>query len=160
VSGRFLLGILSDLHKWHLDEQLYIQDNRTKIGGKTIYHPGFQRVWTNNYPVSGDNVLKWVAFQQILRKWHRKLSKVRLFVTLATRFVIHMYQCFIECVQTGEFMHVYNAIIVLKEMLPVFPLASVTDTGGALDTAMDKLLETEERGDLKILGRAYVKSIC
>ena len=56
-------------------------------------------------------------------------------------------------------MHVYNAIIVLKEMLPVFPLASVTDTGAAIDVAMDKLLETEERGDLKILGRAYVKSV-
>ncbi|KAM6495643.1 Transcription factor/nuclear export subunit protein 2 domain containing protein [Amanita muscaria] len=140
--GRFLLGILTDLHKWNLDEQLYSQDNRTKVGGKTIHHPGFQRVWSYNNPVPVDNVLKWVAFQQILRKWHRKLGK-----------------CFIECIQTGEFMHVYNAIIVLKEVLPVFPLASVTDTGGAIDAAMDKLLETEERGDLKILGRAYSASL-
>ncbi|KAF8639741.1 hypothetical protein AX17_001003 [Amanita inopinata Kibby_2008] len=139
--GRFLLGILSDLHKWHLDEQLYMQDNRTKVGGKTVHHPGFQRVWSNN-SVSGDNVLKWVGFQQILRKWHRKLGK-----------------CFIECIQTGEFMHVYNAVIVLKEILPVFPLASVTDTGAAIDTAVDKLLESEERGDLKILGRAYSASL-
>ncbi|PFH52601.1 hypothetical protein AMATHDRAFT_74079 [Amanita thiersii Skay4041] len=139
--GRFLLGILSDLHKWHLDEQLYLQDNRTKVGGKTVHHPGMQRAWSNNLD-SGDNVLKWGNFQQILRKWHRKLAK-----------------SFIECVQTGEFMHVYNAIIVLKEVLPVFPLASVTDTGAAIDTAMDKLLETEERGDLKILGRAYSASL-
>lgn len=52
-------------------------------------------------------------------------------------------------------MHVYNAIIVLKEMLPVFPLAEVShETGSTLDQAMDKFLETEERGDLKILGRA------
>ena len=50
-------------------------------------------------------------------------------------------------------MHVYNAIIIM-EILPVFPLASVTDTGAAIDGAMDKLLETEDRGDLKILGRA------
>jgi THO complex subunit 2 len=54
-------------------------------------------------------------------------------------------------------MHVYNAIIVLKEILPVFPLADVSpDTGTTLDQAMDKFVETEERGDLKILGRAYV----
>jgi THO complex subunit 2 len=53
-------------------------------------------------------------------------------------------------------MHVYNAIIVMKEILPVFPLAAVTDTGASLDAAMDRFLETEERGDLKILGRAYV----
>lgn len=63
-------------------------------------------------------------------------------------------QCFTECIQTGEFMHVYNAIIVMKEILPVFPLVAVFDTGAAIDHAMDHFLETEERGDLKILGRA------
>lgn len=51
-------------------------------------------------------------------------------------------------------MHVYNAIIVLKEIITVFPLADVTDTGAGLDITMDRFLETEERGDLKILGRA------
>jgi THO complex subunit 2 len=52
-------------------------------------------------------------------------------------------------------MHVYNAIIVLKEILPVFPLAEVSfDTGHTLDQAMDRFLETEERDNLKILGRA------
>jgi THO complex subunit 2 len=55
-------------------------------------------------------------------------------------------------------MHVYNAIIVMKEILPVFPLSAVLDTGASLDSAMDRFLETEERGDLKILGRAYVFS--
>lgn len=74
-KGRFLLGVLSDLAKWHTDEQLYIQDNRTKIGGKTVYHPGLQRSWVNK-TVSSENLLKWVAFQQIHRKWHRKLAKV------------------------------------------------------------------------------------
>jgi THO complex subunit 2 len=53
-------------------------------------------------------------------------------------------------------MHVYNAIIVMKEILPVFPLADVLDTGASLDSAIDRWVETEERGDLKILGRAYV----
>lgn len=48
----------------------------------------------------------------------------------------------------------YNAIIVLKEILPVFPLAEVANEGAALDRAMDQFVETEERGDLKILGRA------
>lgn len=65
-----------------------------------------------------------------------------------------LVQSFVECIQTGEFMHVYNAIIVLKEIITVFPLAEVTDTGAGLDITMDRFLETEERGDLKILGRA------
>ena len=66
----------------------------------------------------------------------------------------YSFQCFIECIQTGEFMHVYNAIIVLKEILDVFPLASVLDVGSSIDAAMDRFIETEERGDLKILARS------
>ncbi|KAG1766234.1 hypothetical protein EV702DRAFT_1257169 [Suillus placidus] len=56
--------------------------------------------------------------------------------------------------EATEFMHVYNTIIVLKEILPVLPLDAVGDAGPAIDTAMEKFLEKEERGDLKILGRA------
>ena len=56
-------------------------------------------------------------------------------------------------------MHVYNTIIVLKEILPVFPIASINEHAGpALDIAIDKFVEKEERGDLKILGRAYAAS--
>jgi len=51
-------------------------------------------------------------------------------------------------------MHAYNAIIVLKEILLVFPLAVCTDVGPVLDQVMQTFLEKEERGDLKILGRA------
>jgi len=51
-------------------------------------------------------------------------------------------------------MHVYNAIIVLKEILPVFPLGAVSEYGPVIDNMIDKLVEGEERGDLKILSRA------
>ena len=57
-------------------------------------------------------------------------------------------------------MHVYNAIIVLKEVLPVFPVAVASGTAGySLVTVLDRLLEKEERGDLKILARAYHASL-
>ena len=62
-----------------------------------------------------------------------------------------------DCIQTNEFMHVYNAIIVLKEILPVFPLSAVIDlTGPPLNQVIETFIEKEERGDLKILARAYV----
>ena len=51
-------------------------------------------------------------------------------------------------------MHVYDAIIVLKEILLVLPLAACTDVGPVLDQVMQTFLEKEECGDLKILGRA------
>ena len=56
-------------------------------------------------------------------------------------------------------MHVYNAIIVLKEILPVFPLADVTSVGSEVQAVMDRLIETEERSDLKILARAYAAGL-
>jgi THO complex subunit 2 len=63
-------------------------------------------------------------------------------------------QCFIDCILTGEFMHVYNAIVVMKEILDVFPLVSVNDCGAAVNSAINRLVESEERGDLKILARS------
>jgi THO complex subunit 2 len=54
-------------------------------------------------------------------------------------------------------MHVYNAIIVLKEILPVFPLSAVIDlTGPPLNQVIETFIEKEDRGDLKILARACV----
>ncbi|KAG2043203.1 transcription factor/nuclear export subunit protein 2-domain-containing protein [Suillus americanus] len=142
--GRFLLGILTDLWKWAQDEQLFLMENRTKVGGKTILLPGFQHRWSNkdHGSIVSEDLLSWTGFKQILRKWHRKLGRSLL-----------------SCIETTEFMHVYNAIIVLKEILPVFPLAAVGDAGPAIDTVMEKFLEKEERGDLKILGRAYSASL-
>jgi THO complex subunit 2 len=60
---------------WHLDESAYIQDSRTKIGGKTVIHPGLQKSFSNK-PVSQDGLLDWPEFQKVLRKWHRKLANV------------------------------------------------------------------------------------
>jgi THO complex subunit 2 len=51
-------------------------------------------------------------------------------------------------------MHVYNAIVVMKEILDVFPLVSVNDCGAAINSAINRLVESEERGDLKILARS------
>ena len=56
-------------------------------------------------------------------------------------------------------MHVYNAIIVLKEILPVFPVADVTSVGPDIQSTIDKLIETETRDDLKIIARAYAAGL-
>jgi THO complex subunit 2 len=73
ASGRFLLGILSDMDKWHADEQLYNTDNRSKVSG--IVHPGFRRNWINK-PAPPDTILEWGDFLRVMRKWHKKLGKV------------------------------------------------------------------------------------
>ena len=74
--GRFLLGLLMDLLKWHQDEQLYLQDNRVKGAGKAAYLPGLQLRWTNKPTVAVSDLAKWSEVQQFNRKCHRKLTKV------------------------------------------------------------------------------------
>lgn len=57
-------------------------------------------------------------------------------------------------------MHVYNSLVVLKEILPMFPIASVYDLAGpTLQFAIDRLNEKEKRGDLKIFGGAYASGL-
>ncbi|KAJ3574543.1 hypothetical protein NP233_g1708 [Leucocoprinus birnbaumii] len=131
--------------KDYQDKNLYEQDNQTTKNGQIVPHPGFQRSFGNILNRSGnasDTMLKHEGIVTIVRKWHRKLAK-----------------SFTDCIQTEEYMHVYNAIIVLKEILPVFPLASVHPCGGDINEAIDRLLEREQRGDLKILGKAYSASL-
>lgn len=74
--GRFLLGLLTDLLKWHQDEQQYLQDNRVKGVGKAAYLPGLQLRWTNKPTVAVSDLAKWSEVQQFNRKCHRKLTKV------------------------------------------------------------------------------------
>ncbi|KAI0650660.1 transcription factor/nuclear export subunit protein 2-domain-containing protein [Trametes meyenii] len=143
--GRFLSGILTDISKWCQDEQLFLQENRTKSGGNTVFLPGLQLRWapTPKPVISQEDLITWNDFKQVVRKWHRKLNK-----------------SLVECIESGEFMHIYNAIVVLKEILPVFPVASVSEFAGAsLARSVERFLEKEERGDLKILGRAYYASL-
>jgi THO complex subunit 2 len=53
-------------------------------------------------------------------------------------------------------MHVHNAIVILQEILPVFPVATVNSASGkAVSEAMAKCIEVERREDLKILAGAY-----
>lgn len=74
--GRFLHGILTDILKWHNDEQAFMQDNRTKIGGKAVYLPGFQMKWSSKSVVAIEDIIKWSAYKTLVKKWHRKISNV------------------------------------------------------------------------------------
>lgn len=85
MIGRFLLGLLTDLLKWHQDEQQYLQDNRVKGAGKAAYLPGLQLRWTNKPTVAVSDLAKWSEVQQFNRKCHRKLTKVQCYHFLRNR---------------------------------------------------------------------------
>ncbi|KAH8118538.1 transcription factor/nuclear export subunit protein 2-domain-containing protein [Phellopilus nigrolimitatus] len=137
--GRFLKGILQDLYGWHKDQKAYDASNRRKDGSKTVLLPGLQMPWSKDGPSSPDDLLKWAEFKSFLKKCHRKLGR-----------------CFTDCIQAGDFMHVYNAVLVLKEIIEYFPIAAVNEVvGSSIDLEIQRLVQSEERGDLKILARAY-----
>jgi Transcription factor/nuclear export subunit protein 2 len=53
-------------------------------------------------------------------------------------------------------MHVSNSILVLKEILPVFPLGMIQASAGQfLDDTLQNLLSEEKRGDIKLLATSY-----
>lgn len=57
-------------------------------------------------------------------------------------------------------MHVYNSLTVLKEILPMFPIAAVHEAAGpTLQLAIDRFLEKEKRNDLKVFGSAYASGL-
>jgi THO complex subunit 2 len=68
---------LTDLWKWFTDEPSFIQDNRTKSGGKTVLLPGFQIRFANKSSIQPDDLIKWSGLKTVVRKWHKKLAKVR-----------------------------------------------------------------------------------
>lgn len=146
-------GILHDLYAWHKDKKAYDQSNRRQESGKTVYLPGMAEKWLKDGPSSDGDLLQWTNFKSFLKKCHRKLCQVRSSRIFETLFCsLHEIQSFIECIEAGDFMHVYNAVLIMKEIIDVFPLASVNEVAGSnLGRVMQRLVQHEERGDLKIL---------
>ncbi|KAH8830615.1 transcription factor/nuclear export subunit protein 2-domain-containing protein [Flagelloscypha sp. PMI_526] len=136
--GRFLSSLLADLERWRTDEQAYVIDNRSRAPGpgKDNFNPGFRKTLKSA-------LLSWKDVRTVMNKWHLCLKDV-----------------FVNCIRTGKFIHVYNSIIVLKELLPVFPLFDVAGLAGPyLYMELKQFLEKEDRGDLKVIARAYIAGL-
>lgn len=74
-----MLGILTDISRWAEDEQLFMQDNRVKTGGKVTYLPGFMMRYINKPVVAIGDIIQWKDLRAAHRKWHKKLLKVCVF---------------------------------------------------------------------------------
>lgn len=123
--GRFLNEILRDLSRWHASKVVY---EKEAFGTKRDL-PGFA---TN---VASDGVpamfLEFEDFRRILYKWHRLFSNA-----LKT------------CLNGGEYMHIRNAISVLKAVVQHFP--AVNWIGRDMLNCVNSLSKNDERDDVKI----------
>lgn len=123
--GRFLNEILRDLTRWHADKAVY---EKEAFGAKRCL-PGFAKnVDPEGVPVM---FLEFEDFRRLLYKWHRLLSNA-----LKT------------CLSGGEYMHIRNAISVLKAVVKHFP--AVNWIGRDILSCVDHLSKNDERDDVKI----------
>jgi THO complex subunit 2 len=123
--GRFLNELLRDLARWHADKAIYEKEG---FGARRDL-PGFAK----NVDSEGEPVkfLEFEEFRRLLYKWHRWFSNALK-----------------SCLNSGEYMHIRNAISVLKAVVQHFP--AVNWIGRDILNCVDRLSKTDERDDVKI----------
>lgn len=130
--GKFLLEVLGDLAKWHASKTKYEQE----AFGMRRQLPGFALRIENGKPKT---LLEYEMLRNLLYKWH-----VALFDALSS------------CLASDEYMHVRNAISILRTVSPVYP--ATINHGRQLQQAVDKLRETD-REDLKVASQALLGTL-
>ncbi|KAJ5177028.1 uncharacterized protein N7482_002905 [Penicillium canariense] len=123
--GQFLGKVLGDLSEWHADKAVY---EKEAFGTKRDL-PGFAKsIDPEGVPTL---FLEFEDFRRLLYKWHRLLSGALQ-----------------ACLKGGEYMHIRNAISILKAIVPYFPAVNWIGTQ-MLDTVND-LSKNDKRDDVKI----------
>jgi len=134
--GRFLKHIFSDLARWHNSKILY---EKEALGANRDL-PGFARkVGENGKP---ESVLEHEEFRKVNYTWHKNLNS-------ALR----------ACLTGSEWMHIRNAITVLKGVIQHFP--AVDFMGRAYQTTLKQIGEREKqtREDLSLTANALLPEL-
>ncbi|XP_072287393.1 THO complex subunit 2 [Pyxicephalus adspersus] len=130
--GRFLCSMLETVTKWHSDRAVYDKDCGS--------YPGFVTILRASNFDGGNKAdqLDYENFRHVVHKWHYKLTKAS-----------------VHCLETGEFTHIRNILIVLTKILPWYP--KVLNLGQALERRVHKICqeEKEKRPDLNALAMGY-----
>ena len=132
--GRFLNEVLKDLGRWHADKALF---EKEAYGVKKDL-PGFSKKMTTDKTIH--SFLDYEDFRKILQKWHMNLNTALK-----------------ACFAGGEYMHIRNAIVILKADFLHFPV--INWMGQAQVASITELIKTESREDLKIAATSLLGSL-
>lgn len=135
--GRFLKSILADLGKWHADATLY---EKEALGSSKAL-PGFTlRLPNEDKPKGLEHDGKdSPTFKSILLIWHKALNS-------ALR----------DCLEGTEWMHIRNAITILKTLVDVFPVVNFMGSGFIKQLETIATREKDAREDLALTGNAVL----
>ena len=134
--GRFLRLVLADLARWHANAAVYEKE----AWGQTKNLPGFAKALNNDGTPKGfldhDGT---VGFRNVLLSWHKNLNT-------ALR----------DCLEGTEWMHIRNAINVLKSVVEVFPAVDFMGNSFIKQLELIAKREKDVREDLSLTGNAVL----
>jgi THO complex subunit 2 len=131
--GRFLNEVLRDLARWHQSKSVYEKE----AYGSAKDLPGFAMSVS-----AAGKVLKLLGyedFRRILFTWHQKL-----------------HAALITCLSSPEYMHVRNAISILRAVSKHFP--AVVFHGTTLRKSIEALADSDKE-DLKLSSKAILSEL-
>lgn len=128
--GRFLNEILRDLARWHKERTLY---EREAYGSKRTL-PGFtMQLDGEGKPVT---FLSYEDYRRILYRWHGVV-----------------FSALQNCLSSSEYMHIRNAISVLRAISQHFP--AINFHGTALQKTINSL-STSDMADIVVSSKALI----
>lgn len=136
--GRFLKSILADLGKWHADSALY----ERQAWGLKGNLPGFAKALDNEGKPKGlleHDEKGSPSFKSLLFMWHKAINS-------ALR----------DCLDGTEWMHIRNAITILKSLVDVFPAVDFMGKGFMKQLETVAKREKDVREDLSLTGNAVL----
>ena len=131
--GRFLYELLRELGKWHVDKSTY---EKQAFGPKKDL-PGFAIKITAEKVA--ETFREYEDFRRALFKWHRNL-----------------HNAIKACFSIDEYMHIKNAMIILKAISTEFP--AITYMGMAQLQSLSALSTDDRRPDLKVAASALTRN--
>ncbi|MCJ1418720.1 THO complex subunit 2 [Xylographa parallela] len=132
--GRFLNETLKDLSRWHSDKALF---EKEAYGPKKDL-PGFSKKMIDEKTILA--FWDYEDFRRVLQKWH-----------------MNVHNALKACFTGGEYMHIRNAIVILRAIHIQFPV--INWMGQAQVATITELSRTEKREDLKIAATSLLGNL-
>ncbi|XP_068627551.1 THO complex subunit 2 [Battus philenor] len=129
--GTFLCKVLGTAMRWHAD--------RAAFHRECAHYPGFVTKYrvSNQFTEANDHV-GYENYRHVCHKWHYKITKAM-----------------VVCLDSGDYVQIRNALIVLIRVLPHFPVLG--RLAQIIERKVEKVKEEEksQRQDLYVLATGY-----
>ena len=131
--GRFLNEVLRDLGRWHKEKTLY---EREAYGSKRTLQGFAMKVGSDGKPI---HFLDFESFRRVLYKWHQV-----------------MFAALQSCLSSPEYMHIRNAISILRSVSQHFPV--INFHGTTLQKTIDGLGNSSMK-DIEVSSKAIIGAL-